>query len=48
MPGQIDKVQGILLNADITMGSRTDPDYDITAVARKYFELAESYTLEDN
>jgi hypothetical protein len=48
MSGQIDKVQGILLNADMIMRSRTDPDYDITAVANKYFALAESYTLEDN
>jgi hypothetical protein len=48
MSGQIDKVQSILLNADMIMRSRTDPNYDIIAVAEKYFELAESYTLEDN
>ena len=48
MSGQIDKVQDILLNANMIMTSRTDTDYDITAVAKKYFELAESYTLEDN
>ena len=48
MSGQIDKVQGILLNADMIMRSRTDPDYDITAVAKSYFELVESYVLGDN
>jgi len=48
MSGQIDKIQGILLNVGITMRSRTYPDYDIIAVARKYFELAKSYTLADN
>lgn len=48
MSGQIDKVQGILLNSNIIMRSRTDPDCDITAVAKNYFEFAESYTLEDN
>ncbi len=48
MSGQIDKVQDILLNADMIMTSRTDPDYDIATVAKSYFKLAESYTLEDN
>ena len=48
MSAQIDKVQGILLNTDMVMMSRIDPDYDITAVAKSYFKLAESYTLADN
>jgi hypothetical protein len=26
------------------MRSRTDADYDITAITKRYFELAESYT----
>ena len=29
MSGQIDKVQDILLNENIIITSRTDPDYDI-------------------
>jgi hypothetical protein len=47
MSNPIDKAQGILLNADIIIYEvpRTDPDYDITVVAQKYFELAESYTI---
>jgi hypothetical protein len=47
MSSQSDESQGILLNADIIIYElpRTDPDYDITVVAQKYFELAESYTI---
>ena len=42
MSGQIDGIQDILLNADMIMRSRTDADYDITAVDNKHFQLAES------
>ena len=43
MSGQIDGVQDILLNTDMIVRSRTDPDYDTTAVTKRYFELAESH-----
>ena len=43
MSGQIDKIEDILLNADIIVRSRTEPDvelfyrhYDITPVTEKY------------
>jgi hypothetical protein len=39
---QSDRIQGILLDTDvINYESRTKPDYEITVVAERYFELAE-------
>jgi hypothetical protein len=44
MSSQSEEVQGILLNADmINYEVKSRPDYDITDVAKRYFDLAESY-----
>jgi hypothetical protein len=54
MSGQIDKVQGTLLNPDIIVRSRTDLDvelfyrhYDITPITEKYLRVVVKLLVGD-